>query len=255
MKRNGTASTDPAFAPSISLDLPVIGSEHPLRRAYRSLLYTALLTAALSHLVLFALFAYALREEAASPRTVRIVIVPGLPPPPPIRPIDIQDETLIRDSPEFRAGLGVPDPVKDWEAIVRTIMPGDQSGNLVPSLDPGYGTGGLGDSLVVQLPDARRGPSPPPDDFHAVEERPVLISLSAPVYPDIARSAGIEGLVLVRALVAEDGQVHEAIVVEGSEMLEDAAVDAVRRAVFRPALQQHRPVAVWVEVPLRFTLD
>jgi len=37
-------------------------------------------------------------------------------------------------------------------------------------------------------------------------------------------------------------------------MLNDAALQAARRALFKPALQQHKPVAVWVEIPMAFTL-
>jgi protein TonB len=78
--------------------------------------------------------------------------------------------------------------------------------------------------------------------------------MPAPTYPDIARQAGVEGTVTLRALVGKDGKVLEIFVVEGIEMLDKAAMEAARAAVFKPALQQHKPVAVWVLIPMQFTL-
>jgi protein TonB len=64
----------------------------------------------------------------------------------------------------------------------------------------------------------------------------------------------MEGVVLVRALVGKDGSVKDAFVTKEVPMLNEAAVDAVKRAKFKPALQQRRPVAVWVQVPINFKL-
>jgi TonB family protein len=41
---------------------------------------------------------------------------------------------------------------------------------------------------------------------------------------------------------------------KGIQMLDAAAVAAVRQWVFKPALSNNKPVAVWVAVPVRFTL-
>jgi TonB family protein len=38
-------------------------------------------------------------------------------------------------------------------------------------------------------------------------------------------------------------------------MLNDAAVNAVKQWVFKPALSNNKPVAVWVAVPVRFSLN
>jgi len=49
--------------------------------------------------------------------------------------------------------------------------------------------------------------------------------------------------------------VREVRVVRSIPMLDEAAVTAVRQWVFKPALSQNRPVAVWVAVPVRFALQ
>jgi periplasmic protein TonB len=87
-----------------------------------------------------------------------------------------------------------------------------------------------------------------------VEEMPVLITPPQPVYPEAAKAAGVEGMVMVRALVTKEGKIGEAFATEGPPMLTDAATAAVKMATFKPALQQHKPVAVWVQIPIRFAL-
>jgi TonB family protein len=76
----------------------------------------------------------------------------------------------------------------------------------------------------------------------------------APVYPDIAREAGVDGTVSVTALVCASGLVYDTRVTRSIPMLDRAAIDAVRQWVFNPATQGGRPVAAWVEIPVRFTL-
>ena len=75
-----------------------------------------------------------------------------------------------------------------------------------------------------------------------------------PVYPEVARAANIDGTVLVQALVGKDGHVKDTKVLRSIPPLDDAAVNAVRQWVFKPARTAGKPVAVWVAVPVRFTL-
>jgi len=98
-------------------------------------------------------------------------------------------------------------------------------------------------------------PVPDPDDFISVEHDPVLVTMPRPSYPDLAREAHIEGTVVVRVLVGEDGFVRQCLVVQSVLGLDEVAVAAARAAVFRPAMQQQRPVAVWAIVPIEFRLQ
>ncbi len=93
--------------------------------------------------------------------------------------------------------------------------------------------------------------------FWKVEVRPEQISVPKPEYPDMARNAGIEGTVVVEALVDVDGSVADARVLRssGNQSLDQAAIAAARRATFRPARQRDRAVRVWVSIPYRFSLQ
>ena len=95
---------------------------------------------------------------------------------------------------------------------------------------------------------------PSPDDILVVEREPLLIALQPPIYPEIAREAGVEGTVLVRVLVDTQGVVRDRILLQSVLGLDEAALASAATAVFRPALQQDKPVAVWVVLPIEFRL-
>ena len=92
-------------------------------------------------------------------------------------------------------------------------------------------------------------------EYVYVEELPEAVTKVPPEYPDLARSANVDGTVLVQALVGKDGRVKDAKVVKSIAMLDGAALSAVKQWVFKPALSNNKPVAVWVAVPVRFTLN
>jgi protein TonB len=89
-------------------------------------------------------------------------------------------------------------------------------------------------------------------DYVYVEELPEAITKVAPIYPEDARKSGITGIVMVQALVRTDGTVGETRVVKSIPALDDAAMGAVKRWRFKPAMAGGHPVAVWVGVPVRF---
>lgn len=79
----------------------------------------------------------------------------------------------------------------------------------------------------------------------------------APKYPGNAERRGLEGVVILDVFVDEDGKVQELHVGEssGHTILDNAAMDAVRKWVFIPGTRNNDPVAVWVKVPIRFQIN
>lgn len=98
------------------------------------------------------------------------------------------------------------------------------------------------------------GGSPKFGDYVYVEELPEAITKVTPVYPDRAREQGIDGQVLVQALVGKDGLVRDVRIISSIPSLDDAAVAALRQWRFKPALTKGVPVAVWVAIPVKFSL-
>ena len=83
--------------------------------------------------------------------------------------------------------------------------------------------------------------------------RPVLLEKVSPSYPQTARRAGLGGRVTVRAVIAPDGSVESVEVLASTNPLfNEAAVDAVRKWRYRPALMNGRPVRVYFSVVVDF---
>jgi protein TonB len=76
-------------------------------------------------------------------------------------------------------------------------------------------------------------------------------------YPAIARRMREEGKVLLRVLVNTSGRPEHAEVQtsSGSSRLDEAAKRAAMRAVFKPHIENGRPVAVYALIPINFQLD
>jgi protein TonB len=144
--------------------------------------------------------------------------------------------------------VAAPIPVPDAEAPSEaTIASQEEISQMVGQSAQNTGS----DSVVIAAPTDEL---PDFGEFVYVEELPVAITRVAPDYPDIARQSGMEGTVMVQALVGKDGKVKDVRVVKSVPVLDEAAVKAVRQWVFKPALSNNKPVAVWVAVPVRFTL-
>jgi periplasmic protein TonB len=153
-----------------------------------------------------------------------------------------------------------PSLVKQFPKPIPVPVPVDVVDLFVTGSGSGAGTGTEGDAPaadgdwggVTEVSDAPVWPSP--DQLIVVEHEPELVSMQTPPYPEIARLAHIEGTVLVRVLVDTEGFVRDTRILQSVLGLDEAAVTAASTAVFRPARQQDRPVAVWVVVPVEFRL-
>ncbi len=75
------------------------------------------------------------------------------------------------------------------------------------------------------------------------------------VYPKTAVEKGLEGEVFVNAHLGKDGKVLGAVIAKGVDELNDAALAAVKKTGWKPALYQDQPVEVWVMVRVIFTVS
>ena len=79
---------------------------------------------------------------------------------------------------------------------------------------------------------------------------PTKIKDVKPVYPAIARSARVAGVVTIEATIGADGKVIDAKVVRSVPLLDQAALDAVRQWEYTPTLLNGVPVPVVVTVTI-----
>lgn len=152
-------------------------------------------------------------------------------------------------TPVAPPAAAIPVPVPDAQAPQeQTIMTQEEMQQSTPSVSDQ----GDGKQMVVAPP--TEDELPKYGEYVYVEELPEAISRPAPAYPDLAREAGVDGTVMLQALVDKTGKVKDVRVVKSIPMLDDAAKAAVLTWVFKPALSNNKPVAVWVAVPVKFTL-
>lgn len=81
-----------------------------------------------------------------------------------------------------------------------------------------------------------------------------VIDKPAPPYPQVARAAGVQGVVAVQILVDEEGRVVSAKAASGNPLLHVAAVQAAYRARFTPTLLSGKPVKVTGSITYNFLL-
>ena len=103
-------------------------------------------------------------------------------------------------------------------------------------------------------------PPPPPVEKVPVRpggqiQPPRKLKDAAPIYPQIALSARREGTVIVEAIIGEDGRVQQARVLRSVQLLDEAALTAVRQWVFTPTRLNGEPVPVVMTVTVTFRIQ
>lgn len=90
----------------------------------------------------------------------------------------------------------------------------------------------------------------------ASNARPNASANPAPRYPEFARRNGWQGIVLVRVTVTSNGRAKSVSVFRGSgyAILDQAALDSVRRWLFHPRMSGGLAVESTIEVPVTFSL-
>ena len=83
---------------------------------------------------------------------------------------------------------------------------------------------------------------------------PKLIKEVSPVYPEIARQARVEGVVIVEATTDIYGRVQNIKILRSIPLLDQSAIDAVRQWVYEPMIINGRPRGVIFTVTVRFQL-
>jgi protein TonB len=153
------------------------------------------------------------------------------------------------------APLTAPDVVRP-ETAVTTPAPGPIDFG-VPGGEPtggGFVLGSVvnGDPLPLPAaPAARKEPIRVGGDIRP----PQRIRDVSPRYPAIAQASRVEGVVILEAVIAEDGSVRDVRVLRSKPLLDDAAVEAVRQWRFTPTLLNGQAVPVVMTVTVSFTLN
>ena len=198
---------------------------------------------------------WAVPEIPEPPIQVSFYQAPPPPPPPPPPP------RAAAPVPKPVVPQAAPQPVVQPVAIPeKPAMPGEGDGGVegveggveggvaggIPGGVPGGVVGGVPGGVVDEPPIRIGGEVVPPE----------LINRVQPVYPEIARKARVQGVVIIEAIIDKQGYVTESRVLRGLPMgVSEAAAAAIGRWKYKPAMLNGRPVAVYLTVTVTFTLQ
>ena len=175
-----------------------------------------------------------------------------LPPPPAPAPPAPRSPAASVPSPSAGAPTKAPDSILPEPA--RVYGPPDAPG--VPGGLPSD-IGGVGHEVSAPTPPPVPDPPRPATPVRATQlpVMPQKIVDVRPIYPEIARTAKIDGTVIIEALIDTSGRVTQARVLRSIPMLDQAAIDAVRAWRYTPSTYNGRAVSVLMTVTIRFTLQ
>jgi protein TonB len=127
----------------------------------------------------------------------------------------------------------------------------------LPSASAGVPTGSW---TGVSVPPPPPSPPPAPQPPKLVRSgglvrEPKKISGTPPVYPQIARDAKVQGIVIIEAVIDETGMVTDARVLRSIALLDGAALAALKQWRYTPTLLNGVPVRVLMTITFNFQLD
>ena len=118
--------------------------------------------------------------------------------------------------------------------------------------EPGVGAG-AGDGPRFSVRPTPTDTVPPAST--GVDTKPVRLSSPPPRYTEAARANNIQGTVILRVQVDENGAVSAVQVVRGlPDGLTEQAIAAARQAKFKPAMKDGKPVKFWIGLEMNFNL-
>jgi TonB family protein len=132
--------------------------------------------------------------------------------------------------------------------VTFSFRPGAETSNAQSASVPGVLTGAAG---AAALAGAAKGQ---PIRVGGSVRAPTQISKVQPVYPAVAQSARVSGVVILEAVIGVDGRVTDATVLRSIPLLDQAAVDAVKQWVYTPTLLNGVPVPIIMTVTVTFAL-
>jgi protein TonB len=207
---------------------------------------------------------------------VTTLLVSPLPPPPAAPPAPIEVVTVRKAAPAavmevMPGGDALVSPAmvpRDIAIVVEEPVPTTGVLGGVPGGVPGGITSGiLGGFLAANKralevadppPPPPLPPAPPPSILTApiriggdVRE-PKIVKLVAPVYPQLAQTARVNGTVVLEATLTVDGTVDEIRVISGHPLLIDAAIACVKQWQYEPTYLNGSPVAVILTAKVTF---
>jgi protein TonB len=180
-----------------------------------------------------------------------LMAVPAVPTQQPKPIVKLVNAVLVRSEAnlgQFTAPRQIPNTVfiADRPEVFQPINAASMDGNGIEGNGPVFAS----DAHRPTVRQEQKGPV----RVSGMVVEGMLLRKTVPMYPAIAYAAGVEGTVVLAAVIARDGSIQNLHVVSGSAMLQQAALDAVRTWRYRPYLLNDEPVEVETTINVIFRL-
>lgn len=202
--------------------------------------------------------------EALPKQLLTTFLVAPAPPPPPPPPAAAVQRIVKPVARLIQAGKMMAPTVipKKVEMIKEEEMPPDVGAVGVVGGVPGGIAGGSAGGVLGGIIGGSGGGMPPPPKPTQQRVRiggnvqaAKMIRQIQPVYPQIAKTAHVQGTVILHAIISKDGTVQELQYISGPALLMRSAMDAVRQWRYQPTLLNGEPVEVDTTISVVFTLS
>jgi len=179
---------------------------------------------------------------------------PPPPPPPPMQPIKVAKIETELENGALRTPTKIPEKIK---IVKEEEAPPAAAGNAVlggvTGGVPGGGMGGVIGSLIGGTGSVPRVTLNRVRVSGGVVEGNIIKKVQ-PTYPPLAKTARIQGTVILHAIISKQGNVENLTVISGHPMLVQTALDAVKQWKYRPYILNGEPVEVETTVTVNFNL-
>lgn len=185
-------------------------------------------------------------------------------PPPPAQPTRPQSPTRPFESNLAGNIVIAPHSIPHQVQILNETEPPPQVRyDDGPGVLGGTGTGGSGDGIWKSINESLRNVSPPTPPPATIKREFRLSSMLAgslihrvePVYPPLARSARIQGPVVLTAVISRAGTMENVTALSGHPMLVPAAVRAVSQWRYKPYILNGEAIEVETQITVNFVLE
>ncbi len=208
---------------------------------------------------------YVKKNPEVIQRPIRAFMVSAPPPPPPPPPGGAsaastpKPQDTLKPHPKFHQPTEIPQEVPQVEntetAQTNTGVTGGQQGGVVGGVVGGVAGGVMGGTLGGIL-GGQIGGTGTALRVGGDVKAPISISRVEPQYTEVARKARIEGMVIIEAIIDQNGNVTDARILKGLPLgLDQGALDAVKRWKFRPGTLNGQPVPVIWTLTVNYRLQ
>ena len=146
------------------------------------------------------------------------------------------------------APMGIP-PETGLESAPTVARPTELS-----RIESGPGLASEFNISRIEKPAAPAAAPQTPVRLHSGIREPVKIVNVEPIYPALAQSARVQGVVILEVVIGVSGRVESVQVLKSIPLLDAAALAAVRQWQYRPAMLNESPIPVVMTVTVKFTL-